>query len=83
MRLSSNHDDPGYAAWRALRQRGLTVDVTVDGFPIKGCVSVDTKRRLVVMHDVDKRGRLQLNARRDAVKLRQLSGNVAILIRRA
>jgi len=83
MRLSCNPDDPGYAAWRALRRRGLTVDITVDGCPIKGCFSVDTKRRLVVAIDPDEKGQPQLNARRDGVKLRQLSGNAAIHIRRA
>ena len=82
MRISSNPSDPGYSMWHSMRKRGLTVDIAVDGRPVKGCVTVDTKRRLVVMHDRDGKGKLQLNARRDAVKLRQLSGDVAVQIRR-
>ena len=83
MRISVDPYDPGHAVWRAMKRRGLAVDVTVDGQVVKNCVTLDTKRRLVVAHGLDEKGQLQLNARRDAVKLRQLSGNVAIHIRRA
>lgn len=78
MRLSVNANDPGYPVWRAMRERGLVVTVTVDGDEVRHCFTVDTKRGVVVAADLNDDGLLQLNAKGDAVKRRLLTGKVGI-----
>ena len=82
MRISVNSSDPGYAVWRALKRRGLVVDVMVDGQAVKNCVTLDTKRRRAVVHDRDDHGYIQLNARRNAVRCRVLVGDITVSFRR-
>ena len=78
MRLSTNSNDPGYKAWRAMRRYGVAPVVTVNGVPARECITVDTKRGIAVVADLDDQGKLQLNSKHDAVKHKVLAGRVAI-----
>lgn len=48
MRISSNTDDPGYQAFQTLPRR-TSVLVRVNGAPIDGCLTADTKRDYAVV----------------------------------
>lgn len=78
MRLSANSDDPGHPAWRAMKRRGILPIVTVGGAIIRQCVTVDTKRGIVVANDLNDQGNAQLNSKRDAVRRKVITGKVSI-----
>lgn len=78
MRLSVNSNDPGYPAWLAMHKRNVSPVVTVNGVEVRHCITADTKRGIVVAADLDEQGKVQLNSKRDAVKLRTLTGRVTI-----
>lgn len=82
MRLSIYPNDPGYAAFRAMRARGLVPVISVNGEAVNGCVTADTKRGSVTMFERDNQGRVQLNAKRDAPRRKRLSGKVGITVRK-
>lgn len=82
MRLSVNSDAPGYKAYRALSRHGAVALITVNGLPVRHCITADTKRRIAVVADLDEQGKLQLNSKRDAVKLKVLAGEVSITLKR-
>lgn len=84
MRLSIDSDDPGHAVWRGMKRAGVAsmVVVAVNGLPIRQCVTADTKRGIAVVADLDDQDKLQLNSKRDAVKLKVLAGKVSITLER-
>jgi hypothetical protein len=61
MRISSDPQDPGYAQWRAARDRGVFYDVELDGVLLtEDCVSADEARGEAVRLMRDTRGRILL-----------------------
>lgn len=78
MRPSAHNEDPGYKAYRALSQRGIAAMITVNGLPVRHCITADTKRGIAVVSDLDDFGRVQLTSKRDSVKRKVFVGRVAI-----
>lgn len=77
MRFSARKDDPGYRNYRKAFRRASIV-VRVDGAVVGNCFTADTKRGLAVVADLNESGRVQLDAWRRDVKMKQLHGRVTI-----
>lgn len=73
MRLSIDPNDPGYT-------KGLCggIKVFLDGIERCNVVTADEEKRLIVVHPLDERGRLQLDREKGEVVRETLHGDVRI-----
>ena len=78
MRLSTFPDDAGYPAFRRNRQRGIWPLVRLNGEPVDGVMTADTKRGQVVVATRNAAGAVRPTARGGNVHRTQLSGRVAV-----
>lgn len=74
MRISTFNDDPGYIA------PAITggCKVFFNGAEMKGVLTADEEKRLIVQADFDARGNYQLNAERTELKTLTLYGDVRV-----
>lgn len=80
MRLSSIETDPGYQPYLALMSKGLTVDVALDGNPLKHCITADANRGEAVVYAIsDGKALLSATGEVDTITLR---GKIEFTIRR-
>ena len=81
MRLSTIESDPGYQPYLALMDKGLTVDVTLDGKPIKHCITADANRGEAVVYAISDEGKALMSATGEVDTI-TLRGKIEFTIRR-
>lgn len=72
MRISVDPTDPGYRLYRQQLRRSLRAVVLLDGVPVFGCYTADTKRGTIT------RTLRRPNWRGDAIARERLTGRVEI-----
>ncbi|WP_425087782.1 hypothetical protein [Stappia sp.] len=81
MRVSSDKNDPGYAAYAQLRARGKTVTVFLDGVEVDKCDMADDEEGMVSYAVLTDDGKLQLDpCNPDQILTERAHGVVEIVV---
>lgn len=79
MRVSTQPEDRGFAAWRAAKKRGVTYDVFLNGALLHGVITADNKTGFVttVQYAADGKS-VVINSSRTGCKMIRRHGSVEI-----
>lgn len=81
MRLSVFEGDLGYHPYMALMSKGLTVDVMLDGEPLKNCITADARKGEALVYAAGDDGKLFIDPATGECATQILTGKIEFTIR--
>ena len=79
-RMSTDKDDPGYAAWKSARANGQQIAVLLDGLERTDVITADETKREITRGVIDSSGRILVDHDKGEIVTETLHGEVVIVV---